>query len=357
MSTDTPATLPADVVPLLTALAGACSGTLAESFEELLDEVLGELSSSSIDAVLVGNETDDEFDERVEVEQVRLRTLLEPFGEMFAVAPAGQTWSLFVPCGEWSGDGLDTTGAIYIVGEDGSVEHATWAEVRNDPRFWLAPGATLFGRCWENADEFPLSFDAESWEGTLHDYNFGGDWVVREDNTEYSFDLSEVSLRYRTPLDIDPTRVGDWLSVDAGGTSMTSGDIGFTVSMDSNGGFWSYEWGCRHIFIGRSSSDGGPEDALSTASVNADGADLYGNSVAEITSDVFGPAAMWAVVEEILGEDPDPDALDELEVECVGFVGSARELAVKLGITEDDDEDDEDEEDAATGDELADEAQ
>ena len=342
-TTDNP--LPADVLVLLTEIVRAIPDTLADSLDELIDEVIGEVSNTTVEAALAGDESDDEFENRIERQEQQLRELIEPYAGMLAVRPRSAGWSLFVPSGVWTGSGLETEGAIHIVGEDGSAVRSTWAEVRNNPDFWLAQGAALFGVCWENAEDFPFAFDGESWEGTSYDFNYGGDWELQQDNTEYVVHLSDVSLRYRSSSGVDAAKVGDWLSVDVGGTSMTTGDIGFTVSMDDNGGFWSYEWGCRRTYVGRLSMDFGPEDALGIASANADGAVLYDESVASISSEVFGPAAMWVVIQELLGEVPDDDRLDELEVDCVGFTGSGRELAVELGHAIDDDDEDVDDDD------------
>lgn len=354
-TTDNP--FPADVLVLLTEMVRAMPDSVADSLDELIDDVIGEVSSTAVEATLAGDETDDDddFDERVERQQELLRELIAPYRGMLAVRPRSEAWSLFVPRGAWTGAGLDTAGEIHVVGDDGSVTLSNWAEVRNNPDFWLARGAALFGVCWEDGDDFPFAFDGETWEGTTNDFNYGGDWVLHQDNTEYSVDLPGVSLRYRSASGVDATKVGDWLSVDVGGTSMTTGDIGFTVSMDDNGGFWSYEWGCRHTYVGRLSRDFGPADALGIASAHADGAVLYDETVSSISSEVFGPEAMWAVVQELLGEEPDDDALEELEVDCVGFTGSGRELAVELGVAEDDDDDEDDEDDADDADDADDE--
>jgi len=307
--------LPDDVVELVT---------------QLLAEIeMGEVSScDEAIAALRDLEVSEALAPAVEA---RLTDVLGPANRWIAVAPDGSNWSLLVPSGTASGEGIATTGTLIVVNQSSEQRQVSWDDLRNDPAYWLRQGARLIGTEWEDGYEYPFAFDAESWEGSRCDLAFGEtDWVVRQGTHDYSFDLNYVDLRYRVPAEESQGGTGVLLTIDEGGSSMTTGEIGCTVSVDSNGAVWYYAWGCLEIYIGRPGRRLSAIDAQALVENCLDGAVLYRESIAGVESDLRDAAEVWAVVADVYGDEPSDAELTEVAVSCTDFSGTALELREHL---------------------------
>lgn len=326
MSNDAPTIpfpLPDDIVALAVALLCDCE--------------IGEFTS--LDEAVAATQDEHLADGTDRTAEEHLVDVLGPTDGWIAVAPMGSDWSLLVADGATSGGGIGTTGSLIVVNQSAEQRRCTWDDLRNDPAYWLRPGARLIGTAWEDGSEYPFAFDAESWEGTRCDLVYGDtEWVVRQGTDDYSFDLNYVDLRYRVPADELQGGAGVLLAIEEGGSSMTTGEIGCTVSVDSNGSLWYYAWGCLEIFVGRQSKRLAATDAQAMVQDYLDGAELYSESVVGLESELRSAAEMWAVIAGIYGDDPTDDDLAEVEVSCLDFSGTASELRAMLtGATDPDD--------------------
>ncbi len=136
-------------------------------------------------------------------------------------------------------------------------------------------------------DETGVRLDPVTWAGAWWDSAFGeGDWYVDVDDS--SVFVMIRGLEFAAPKVAVKDR-GIVLEIDAGGTSMSTGDIGLTLSVDEWGGVWVDYWGAQEFFLGIVSIDD-PVGAIEST------LDLAYGEVAEIRSEILDDAEFDAAV-------------------------------------------------------------
>lgn len=218
-------------------------------------------------------------------------------------------WLVFIPIAQGdtpAGDG------VAVVDSESCIA-ATWAGLRSDDSLWIAPSTRLAGVC--DTSEIPFAFDAAEWERTLHNFAYEeGEWFLRVDADRQYVDLPNSDLRYRDERSIPPA--GCYVEIEEGGTSMTTGPIGVTVSVDERGAAWTYQWGYEHIFHGRQPVGFSLCEFLPEVV----------SGVARISSDVLTPQQMRSIVDRVSAAVIDGLELEHVDVKCLGFDGTAAEL-------------------------------
>jgi|GEM_PF-3119993 len=229
--------------------------------------------------------------------------LSQPEAVVAASFNPDEDWIAFVP--------IDSQAVAIVL--TSTVELSDWTLVNADPRFWLNRATRLRGS-WDDPDQIPFAIDAEDWVGSTIDDAWGeSDWAVDVDGDPCRFDPMSLGLRYRDePATVWPA--GIYLDIAAGGTSMTTGDIGMSVSLDAGGNIWSSIWGCEEIFHGRADASFSPFAYLPAPP----------NEAVTLVSTVFNLQEMRQFVDYVAECVDEFD--EETEVHCVGFTGTAAEL-------------------------------
>ena len=238
---------------------------------------------------------------------------------------------VLLPLDEWTGVGLELEGTVLVVPAAGPPYVTTWADIRNDRRWWLRPGDIVTGSCTEGGDELsdyeyeefiPFSFDAAAWHGTA-EVDGVSDWNIGWSQNAECFDLAKVELRYAT--EIPNVRPGTWLEVEGAGTSMTTGEIGDTVVVGRSGEIWVHQWGYSSRLSGRIDPTD-PTRAVFAAYAGG----ITGYSIARLTSNALTAAEFRSLYDRVTTTDAN-FRIEKCVVACVGFAGSAEEYVAATG--------------------------
>lgn len=315
----TSASLPLPISDDLLSLVQRALGLLGSEVESLSDwcDEANELLEDD----------DEDYDDDDVSFEAMLVGALGPLERLVAVSPSGTGWYLLVPLGRWTGRGAATAGSVLVIGEDAEPRVADWAAVRDDYRLWLdGDGAVICGE-WSGIDQVALAFDARSWEGTCSNYAFGSyEAVLTLNGEETEFDPEGVDLRYRGEPSA-PLPEGMLLEVTSEGESMSTGEIGLTISVDANAALWVSMWGYADVYAGRPAEQCSPLDAIEFAIGEAgEDAEQPIDDVCMIRSGILGIDEMRIAVEFVRERDINAHPLDDVEVQCVGFEGTAGDL-------------------------------
>ena len=311
---------------------------ISESFLAVLQQALGLLTTDTAslsDWCDEGNELldddDAEDDEDDSYDEASFEELLTAaFGsldEVVAFTPGSLGWYLAVPTERATGRGCTLGGPVVLIGTYGEPRVTDWRSIRADRSLWFgADGAVVSGE-WSSVEQLPFAFSASAWEGTRTDHAFGdGDAVLHLNGEEVEFDIESVDLRYRTPAEVHLPE-GLLLEVVSDGESMSTGDIGLTISVDSGGALWVSMWGYADVFVGRPAEPCTALDAIDVAiAAVGDEAEVPIDSIVMISSATLGIDEMRVAVARIRDRDINARELDEVEVQCVGFEGTADDL-------------------------------
>ena len=250
----------------------------------------------------------------LEEQYAELLSTITDIDDAYAFSATGRDWRLLLPLG---------ADRYLVVGYDTEPILTTLDAFKRDPQNRLGRDGGVFGKDYFWEEDFPFWFEAEVWEGVTADEIFGdgnNDLLINGETRR--FPVSEVVFRYRDELPAPPA--GDWFEYIQGGTSMTSGDIGFTITVDSRGRQFSYAWGCYYYFDGRLPADATIHDALAMSAFDFS----MVSGVARISSEVCTPEQFVDVVKRLVEasagyRDDDPD---EVEISCPGFDGTLTEF-------------------------------
>jgi hypothetical protein len=103
---------------------------------------------------------------------------------------------------------------------------------------------------------------------------------------------------------------------------MTTGEIGSSVRVDDRGLIWQSLWGYSTTFMGLSSSGFIPDIP-----------EIDHTTIASVSSERLTPSDMKDIIKSLIElaaiYKRDDLQLDEIDVDCVGFSGSATELLAK----------------------------
>ena len=214
-------------------------------------------------------------------------------------------------------------GNVIVITEFGGYSFTSWKSLREDPEWWLAPGDSIVSKEVAEVDDLPMAFDADEWVDTRKDYAFGDtDWMLKVNDDEVQFDLESVTLGYKGTSTLPS---GTLIEVGCGGVSMSTGEIGLTVSIDVDGAVWKYQWGYINEYLGRPSGDDLVAEAVGAASLEAGF-----NEIVSMSSELLDPTQMRVVVDAVLADDINLDT-DVVEIDCVGFSGSYDEFVTATG--------------------------
>lgn len=240
-------------------------------------------------------------------------------GSLF-YSPDGTTEVLLVPDGDWEWSAGLRDERVLLLDQQGAVRTATIAELRADPAFWVREHAHACGI--DDLSELPFPFCGDDWAGTLEDQAWGrSDWSIEIGGVDTEFDLARVAIAFRTD---DHAPAGTWLSICCDGYSGSTGEIGFDVLVDVDGALFTYIWGSRCTFIGH--ADPGLEIVDLLAPFDPNNADYQGlGDPVTVSSEVLDVDQMRTVIERLV-KIADVDDLDELEIDCVGWSGTATDL-------------------------------
>lgn len=319
----TPDSVPLPISDELLAVVHRSLSLLGNEVESLSDWCVevGELLDEERDEDDDGDEDDDVSFEAMLVAAVG------PLEQVVAVSPSGSWWALLVPMGPWTGRGAAMAGTVLVIRESDEPRIADWAAIRADDRLWLdGDGAVICGD-WSGIRNVALAFNASSWERTTANFAFGSyEAVLRLNGEEVEFDVGDVDLRYWRPATAALPE-GLLIEVTSNGESMSTGEIGLTISVDENAALWVSMWGYADVYVGRPDEACTPLDAIELA-IDAAGEDAEQpiDDVCMIRSEILGVEEMRVAVERILDRDINVGALDDVEVQCVGFEGTAGDL-------------------------------
>ena len=246
--------------------------------------------------------------------------VLPHFNRAMLLNPDGCGWRLLVPLDNWSwGSRLRHERAL-IVDDLGNAYTATIAELRADRDFLIGPEAEVHCTDIVNSSDLPFLFDGDAWTHTSNDGEFGhGEWVMKINGDDSGIYLESTPLVFDSD---EHAQAGIWLSMECDGESMTSGEIGYTVSVDDDGGLFVSEWSARTFFFGRATPDFGVDQLLGL--LQPDGGDISG--VVVLRSEVLGRDDMRRVLAWVSEHDVNPVEPTELEIECSGWSGTAADL-------------------------------
>jgi hypothetical protein len=165
----------------------------------------------------------------------------------------------------------------------------------------------------------PFRLDPVAWSGSVENECWGeSDWVIAIDGETASFDSEEwLGELGRVPVG----ELQTLLEVDGGGSSMTTGPIGTTIYVDAFGDAWISRWGFDRTYLGPATS-GTPIDPVAEMVYSCFGDGAMG--ICLVTSDTLTADRLVPLLEA--ADRSGVCDLDELEVECVDFSGTATEL-------------------------------
>jgi hypothetical protein len=103
---------------------------------------------------------------------------------------------------------------------------------------------------------------------------------------------------------------------------MTTGEVGFTASVDRHGYLWVSVWGCSETFCGRMFVPFGADDLLREMCESVELNRLWG--LASLRSDVLSAGELRPIVDWAMDAQFEPDAVNPTEsiVKCIGFEGT-----------------------------------
>lgn len=255
-----------------------------------------------------------------DLEELGLDDVLPHFRNAIALSTDGYDWSLLIPAADWTWSAELSTEQVVVVPEDGEPEILTFDEIRANRSFWLEPGFEVHALDWFQAHQIPFRFDGVMWGGTLADQAFGeGEWMLRFNGDEEMFDLSSMELDFGTSEHAKP---GRWVSIETGGVSMSTGEIGMTIYVTPSGGLFRYEWGYRDTLLGHADPDLDVDEIITH--LDPEGIGL--SDVVSIESDVLGKKDMRRLVRAVLDLDINVRDLDDVSVSCPRWSGMADEL-------------------------------
>jgi hypothetical protein len=285
-----------------------------EQFREVLGEWLYEVEMDDSAIAL------DDLAGRLEVAElppewaklVKRGTLISP--------DAVRNW-LLLPAGDWTWASTLRAEQVTVIDARGAIRTTTFNELRADPRFLVGMEATaLVFDVGLAADRLPFRFDGRRWSHTECDEAFGEtEWVIRINGEESPFDLDQVELYFEPG---ERAAEGNWLTVSEDGVSMSTGDIGVSVWVTDDGALFSHIWGSKTTCHGFAPADLTIDQVIELI----DPEDCGLSSIAGISSEIVGIDEMRDVVTKVLAKALNDVELDEIEVICADWEGTAAEL-------------------------------
>ncbi len=250
-----------------------------------------------------------------------LGAILDGSEPMLALSIDGNhKWKVILASSPWESDRDGRyTGDTIRVSRNGA-RPATWDELRAKKKLWLRPTSALLG-LEEEAETIPFALDGQRWEETTKEYEGGEtEWTLHTEFGSLEFDLEECDIRYRYEGTTAPP--GEYLRIQEKGMSMTTGEIGSSVRVDDRGLIWQSLWGYSTTFMGLSSSGFIPDIP-----------EIDHTPIASVSSERLTPSDMKDIIKSLIElaaiYKRDDLQLDEIDVDCVGFSGSATELLAK----------------------------
>lgn len=263
--------------------------------------------------------TDNLFDHIDDVEPATMSGF-GPLDRVMLYSPDGSNAYVLQHLGNQPIFAVTPTDHVRVINAAGGVTECTWADIADNPRFWLQREARIVASDPELLlDQLPFSADGLAWCSTQGDEVFGeGDWEIMANGEPMSFDLQSLDVRYAEPA--TNVRTGTWVEVTCAGVSMSTGDIGWTLWMDDHGGLWSYQWGCYHDYLGRESAT--DLVRLVTELVARLKPMVY--DIVAIRSEVFSLEELKPAITWLIENDDSPT--DSVEVGCTDFDGTWDEV-------------------------------
>jgi len=259
--------------------------------------------------------TDNLFDHIDDVEPPTMSGF-GPLDRVMLYSPDGSNAYVLQHLGNQPIFAVTPTDHVRVINAAGGVTECSWSDIANDPRFWLRRDAQIMVTNPELLlDDLPFSADGVAWVSTRGDEVFGeGDWELTVNGESMSFSLRDLDVRYEEPA--PNVRAGTWVEVTCAGTSMSTGDIGWTLSMDEHGGLWSYQWGCYDDYVGRENTS----DLVALVNELVTRLEPMVYDIVAITSEVFtleqlAPAIGWLI-------EHDDDAEEDPQICCTDFDGT-----------------------------------
>lgn len=239
-----------------------------------------------------------------------------PFERLMLYSPDGLNGYVLQHLGPGPFFTAQPSDRLRVTDIEGRVTECTWSDIASDPRFWLRRDAQIMVTDPELLlDDLPFSADGVAWVSTRGDEVFGeGDWELTVNGESMSFSLRDLDVRYEEPA--PNVRAGTWVEVTCAGTSMSTGDIGWTLSMDEHGGLWSYQWGCYDDYVGRENTS----DLVALVNELVTRLEPMVYDIVAITSEVFtlgelAPAIAWLI-------EHDDDGEEDPQICCIDFDGA-----------------------------------
>lgn len=280
-------------------------GTLTPDTEDAFDSLF------AVDANLT---TDDGAD------QVDIRRELGDLSDAVAITPDGSHWYLLIRVGRWHWTSTLRNERAIVVDDSGDWRIVTLGELRTETSLILDESAALHSTGHIDAVDLPFRFCGSSWACTTQDTAWGeSDWRLKVNGEEQNVNLCYVELAFRDEPHACP---GTWLSIGCEGVSMSTGEIGTDVYVSPEGGLFVRQWGCSSTFYGLAE----PSLSLAKAIELADPENLGFSSVSTISSDVLDRTQMREAVNLVYQKDVNALPLDEIEVTCRNWSGSAAAL-------------------------------
>lgn len=310
---------------LFTTDTASLSDWCDEANELLDDDDADDDDAEDDDAEDDDDDDDDSYDEAAFEEL--LTAAFGSLDEVVAFTPGSLGWYLAVPTERATGRGCTLGGPVVLIGTYGEPQVTDWRSIRADRSLWFGTDGAVVSGEWSSVEQLPFAFSASAWEGTRTDHAFGdGDALLHLNGEEVEFDIEAVDLRYRTPAEVHLPE-GLLLEVVSDGESMSTGDIGLTISVDSGGALWVSMWGYADVFVGRPAEPCTVVDAIDVAlAAVGDEAEVPIDSIVMISSDILGVEEMRVAVTRVRERDVNARELDEIEVQCVSFEGTAGDL-------------------------------
>ena len=245
-----------------------------------------------------------------------------------AYSPDGSSAWLLVPHRNWRWDSRANNGELLAISDRGECLLCNADDIRSDRRFWAKQGAQFSADDLPSLGALQLVFDGDDWAGTQVDSAFGeSDWVLTFNGEEDGFDLSACRLGFASDERVPS---GTWLEIVTDGYSMSTGDIGVTISVDVDGGLFVSNWGYIDAFWGLARPDDvTPEQLLHFADPESCGF----TSVGLISSDHLTKEEMQRIVPTILSNGSEDD---DVEITCADWSGSLDEFMGRSGSDADD---------------------
>jgi|GEM_PF-2717385 len=298
---------------------------IVAAVEHCLLAVCDDPATSSIEDHILDSLDDDTADE------VDL-SVLGDLSRTVAYSPDGLSAWLLVPQKSWQWDSRANKGELLAISDRGECLLCNADDIRSERRFWVKQGARFSADNMPSLSALQLVFDGDDWAATQVDSGYGeSEWVLTFNGEEDGFDLSACRLGFASSERVPS---GTWLEIATDGYSMSTGEIGVTISVDVDGGLFVSNWGYIDAFWGLARPDDvTPEQLLHFADPESCGF----TSVGAISSDHLTKEEMQRIVPTLLSNGSEGD---DVEITCADWSGSLEEFEGRATPDEDDDAND-----------------